>query len=119
MGGKATGTYRLINGIYGLTDMPATFQKAMDYTLNNISSAHSFLDDIIKITRGSIEDHETEIDKVLHKLDKENLAISLQKCEILQTEITWLGYKINPNGIIQTQRKTNAITQMETPHTLK
>ena len=26
-GGKATGTYRFINGFYGLTDMPATFQK--------------------------------------------------------------------------------------------
>ena len=77
----------------------------MDYTLNNISSAHAFLDDIIIITKGSIEDHETEIDKVLYKLDKENLAISLQKFEFLQTEITWLGYKINPNGIITTEKK--------------
>ena len=27
LGGKATGTYRFINGFYGLTDMPAKFQK--------------------------------------------------------------------------------------------
>ena len=27
LGGKATGTYRFINGFYGLTDMPATFQN--------------------------------------------------------------------------------------------
>ena len=27
LGGKATGTYRTLNGFYGLTDMPATFQK--------------------------------------------------------------------------------------------
>ena len=26
LGGRATGTYRFINGFYGLTDMPATFQ---------------------------------------------------------------------------------------------
>ena len=25
LGGKGTGTYRFINGFYGLTDMPATF----------------------------------------------------------------------------------------------
>ena len=44
LGGNATGTYRFINGFYGLTDMPATFQKAIDYTLNNINWAHAFLD---------------------------------------------------------------------------
>ena len=52
LGGNATGTYRFINGFYGLTDMPATFQKVIDYTLTNIKSAHAFSDDIIKITKG-------------------------------------------------------------------
>ena len=33
LGGKATGTYRFNNGLYGLTDMPATFQKTVDKTL--------------------------------------------------------------------------------------
>ena len=33
LGGKATGTYRFINGFYGLTDMPATFHKTIDKTL--------------------------------------------------------------------------------------
>ena len=31
--GESTGTYRFKTGFYGLTDMPAEFQKAMDYTL--------------------------------------------------------------------------------------
>ena len=31
--GESTGTYRFKTGLYGLTDMPAEFQKAMDYTL--------------------------------------------------------------------------------------
>ena len=50
-GGNATGMYRFINGFYGLTDMLATFQKVMDFTLVNINSAHAFLDDIIIITK--------------------------------------------------------------------
>ena len=102
LGGNATGTYRYINGFYGLTDMPATFQTPIDYTLNNINSAHAFL----------------EV-KVLSRLDKENLAISLHKCEFAQTEIVWLGYKISPNGIIPTEKKTKAISEIEQPHTLK
>ena len=31
--GDSTGTYRFKTGFYGLTDMPAEIQKAMDYTL--------------------------------------------------------------------------------------
>ena len=76
LGGKATGTNRFINGLYGLTDMPATFQKATDYSLNNLNSAHAFLEDIIIITKGSLNDHEQEKNKVLAGLDKEKLAIS-------------------------------------------
>ena len=78
MGGNAIGTYRFINEFYGLTDMPASFQKVMDYTLSNINSAHAFLDDIIIITNGTQDEHKNKIDKVLYKLDKKNLAISLQ-----------------------------------------
>ena len=31
--GDITGTYRFKTGFYGLTNMPAKFQKAMDYTV--------------------------------------------------------------------------------------
>ena len=91
--------------------MPATFQKMTDFTLANITSAHAFSDDII--TKGTLKNHENELDKVLARLDKENLAISLHKCEFAVTEITWLGYKINPDGRIPTERKTEAIIKME------
>ena len=35
VGGKATGRYRFLTGFYGLADMPAEFQKAMDRTINH------------------------------------------------------------------------------------
>ena len=116
--GKATKTYRLIIGFYGLTDMPASFRKIMEFTLNNVNSAHAFLDDIIIITKGSLRNHETELKKVLNRLGKGNLPISLHKCKFAVTEITWLGCKINPDGIIPTTSKTNAIMKMERPKTL-
>ena len=70
LGGKATGTYRLLNGFYGLTDMPATFQKTIDVTLRNCHNKFAFLDDILVITKGKLSDHEKELDKILHRLDK-------------------------------------------------
>ena len=91
LGGKATGTYRLLNGFYGLTDMPATFQKTIDVTLRKCHNKFAFLDDILVITKGKITDHEKELVKILYLLVKENLAIKLQKCKFAKKQITWLG----------------------------
>ena len=52
-----------------------------DTTLDGLNSTNAFLDDIIIITKETLEDHEKEIDKTLHRLNEENLAISLHKCE--------------------------------------
>ena len=49
LGGKSTGTYQFINVFYGLSDMPATYQK----TLKNIDNKFNFMDDILIITKGS------------------------------------------------------------------
>ena len=119
LGGKATGTYRFINGFYGLTDMPATFQKTIDKTLHDINSKLAYLDDILIITKGTLDEHEKELDKILHRLNEENLAINLQKCEFAKEQIIWLGFTITPNGVTTTKQKCDAITNLENPKTLK
>ena len=53
------------------------------------------------------------------RLDKENLPVNIHKCEFAQTEIVSLGYKVSPNGITPTEKKTNTIAQIEQPHTSK
>ena len=119
LGGKATGAYRFLNGFYGLTDMPATFQKTIDKTLEGIHSKFAFLDDILVITKGSIREHENELDKNLNRLDNEGLAINLQKCELAKNIIEWLGFTITPSGITPLITKTEAITKLDNPKTLK
>ena len=91
----------------------------MDTTLDGLDSTDVFLDDIIVITKGTIEKHEKEIDKTLNRLNEENLAIILHKCKFGLNEITWLDYKINAEGIKPTKRKTDAIIQLDNPKTLK
>ena len=50
-------TYRSRTGFYGLTDMPAAFQKLMEFSLAGIENTRCFLDDIIIVSRVSQEDH--------------------------------------------------------------
>ena len=68
--GEGTGTYRFINSFYGLTDMPAAFQKVMDYTLVGLKNTHCFLDDIIIVSRGSKEDHLKLVYKCFKKIGR-------------------------------------------------
>ena len=99
IGGQATGTYRFNNGFYGLTDMPAEFQKAIEKTLYNITNTFSFLDDIIIVTGGGLKNHKEKLFKCLDRLNEENLAINLNKCHFAKNKITWLGYEIDQKGI--------------------
>ena len=119
LGGKSTGTYRFINGFYGLSDMPAIFQKTIDKTLENIPNKINFLDDILIITKGTITDHVSDIKLILKRLDEENLANKLEKCEFAKQNITWLGYNITQSGISPNDKKTDSIKSLEPPKTLK
>ena len=71
--GDMTGAYCSNTEFYGLTDMPAEFQKAIDCTLAGLNNMFCFLDDILIVSRGGIEQQLDLVRKCLTKLDQENL----------------------------------------------
>ena len=117
VGGDATGTYRFLTGFYGLTDMPAEFQKAIDCTLIGLKNTFAFLDDILIVSRGTKEEHLKLVYKCLKRLNDENLAITLRKCKFAQNSIEWVGFQIDGNGAVPLFNKTEALLAIERPKT--
>ena len=117
--GAMTGTYRFKTGFYGLTDMPAEFQKAMDYTLIGLKNTLFFLEDILIVNKGSEDDHFQLVLDCLKKLDADNLRINLPKCHIAKQKISWLGYNITQSEISPLESKTSSIMSLQPPNTLK
>ena len=117
--GDATGTYRFKTGFYGLTDMPAEFQKAMDYTLVGLTNTYCFLDDIIVVSKGTKESHLKYVYNCLHKLESDNLRINLSKCHFAKHQINWLGFTFSQSGVKPIESKTAAIAEIKAPKTLK
>ena len=78
IGGRSTGTYGFKTGYYGLTIMPAEFQRAMDCILSQFPQAHAFID-ILVVTKGTKIDHIVTLEAILKKLDKENMSLKLMK----------------------------------------
>ena len=104
IGGQATGTYRFDTRFYGLKDKPVEFQKAMDKTYI-LTNTFSFLDDIIIVKGGCIENQKNKIFNCLNRLNNDNLAINLNKCHLSKkNKITRLGYEIDEKGL-----KTNCL----------
>ena len=88
-GGNATGTYQFQTGLYGLTDMPTEFQKAIDLTLIKCTNTYAYLDDILILRKESFELHKQKHQAVLTTLDEESLVIKFE----------WLRYTINSEGM--------------------
>ena len=86
IGGKSTGTYRFKNGFYGLTSMPAEFQKVIDNLLKEFPQANAFIDDILIASKGTKIEHIALMEKILKKLDVSYVALKLRKCEFAKTE---------------------------------
>ena len=99
VGGKATGTYLFLTGFYGLADMRAEFQKAMDRNINHAKNTFCFLDDILIVSKGNEIEHGKLVETVLKKLDDENLALKISKCEFFKQQVNWLGHHLSELGV--------------------
>ena len=118
LGGKSTGTYRFRTGFYGLTTVPAEFQRVMDTILSEFPQAHAFIDDILVVTKGTEIEHIAAVEKILRKLDRENMSLNLTKCQFARKECEWLGHKITCSGITPLIRKTEPIESLKAPKTV-
>ena len=93
------------------------FQEHIDKVLEFKTPV--WLDDIICVTNGTIDDHEREIREVLTKLQNAGYRASERKTELFKQEITWLGYHIDQKGVKPIKDKTEAITKLMAPKNAK
>ena len=114
-----TGRYCFKTGFYGLTDMPAEFQKAINRTLAGLDNTFCFLDNILVVSRGGIEKHLDLVRKCLIKLDQGNLQINLAKCHFAKEKIEWLGHNITQSSVTPLSNKADAIGKLSAPTNLK
>ena len=109
--GDFTGHYRCKKEFYGLLDISTMFQEHIDRVPEIKTPV--WLDDIICVTNGTIEEHEQELRDVLSKLQEAGYRASERKTELSKKELTWLGYQINQNGVKPIKNKTEAKTKLK------
>ena len=89
----------------------------MNDLLGDLDYVSTYLDDILILSDGSIEDHMNKLVAVLRRLEKANFRANLNKCFFAQTELDYLGYHITREGIQPQPKKVEAILRLKAPKT--
>jgi hypothetical protein len=104
----------------GIADAPALFQNMINEIFKNMIDLGvvAYIDDIL-IYSQTEEEHEKLIKEVLSRLQKWDLAVSIDKCEFHKSEIKFLSYMISDMGINMVQDKVQTVLEWECPKSQK
>ena len=94
---------------FGMTNLPATFQAMINKILRDLinkGKVAAFVDNML-IRTETEEGHNEIIDKVLRRLEENNLYMKPEKCVQKVWKIGFLEVVIGPNGIEREKKKVN------------
>ncbi|GBG86128.1 hypothetical protein CBR_g41031 [Chara braunii] len=113
------GHYEFIVMPFGLTKAPATFQRCMNDLFRPWLDRFVvvYLDDILMFSK-TLEEHEGHLRQILSKFRESNFKINPKKCEWAKTQVLYLGYVLDGDGIRPEDSKIASFRDWPTPKTL-
>lgn len=108
--------YEYVRVPFGLQSSPAFFARIINEILYDVLGPNclAYLDDIIIFSK-SKEQHMTTLDMVLTKLQEAGIKLKIRKCKFFASEVTFLGYNINRDGMTMNSQKAAVINSMPLP----
>jgi len=106
---------------FGLTNSPATFQTMINdlfWDLINQGDMATFIDDILVAT-DTEEGHDELVEKVLKRLEENDLFVKPEKCKWKVREVEFLGVIIRPRGVEMQKEKVEGVLNWPVPRNVK
>jgi hypothetical protein len=107
---------RLPMGFAGSADI---FQAEMMNLMEALEYVRAYIDDLLVITRGNLEDHLDKLREVLRRLREAGLKVNAAKSFFCTHEIEYLGYILTRGGIKPQSKKVQAIFALNLPNNIK
>ena len=108
------GLYQFNRLPYGVSSAPGIFQRVMESVLQGIRGVMVYLYDIL-VAGEDEEQHLKRLDVVLQRLQNAGLRLKDSKCEFLVASVTYLGYRIDAEGLHPINEKIKAIQDAPEP----
>ena len=105
---------------FGLCNAPATFQRLMQTSMNDLvfQILLVYLDDIL-VYASSFEEHLHRLEIVLSRLREIGLKLNPEKCSFFKQNVKYLGHTVSAHGIATDDDKVSSVKNWPVPSTLK
>ena len=112
------GFYEFTHMLFGLCNIPATFQHLMQNTLGELNLTYCviYLDDVI-VFGCTEEEHLEHLHVVFERFQEFNLKLKPLKCSLFQSEIMYLTHHVSWRGILPSQENVWAMQEFLMPET--
>ena len=103
----------------GIAGSPDIFQEKMSDLMATLEFVRTYLDDLLIITKGSLEDHLEKLRVVLIRLQDAGLKINANKSKFCALETEYLGYILTRDSIKPRLNKVQAMLALAPPRNVK
>ena len=83
----------------GLCNSPDVFQEKMNELFQGMDCVRAYIDDILALTKGDLDDHLKKLERILARLAQAGLKVNAKKSFFARGELEYLGYWITRDGI--------------------
>ena len=112
------GLRRYTRCCFGLSSIPAAFQKVMDMILSGLEGVQVYLDDII-VFGETQNQHDMRLQQVLDRLREYQVTLNEKKCTFSATSLEFLGFTVTKNGFKVSENRVKGMQDMRSPSTAK
>jgi hypothetical protein len=103
----------------GIAGSPDIFQCKMLELMEDLKYVRAYLDDLLCISRSSLEDHLNKLEEVLRLLRDAGLKVNADKSTFCALEIEYLGYILTRDCIKPQSNKVQAILMIQPPKNVR
>eukprot|EP00804_Cyclotella_cryptica_P003931 CCRYP_016112-RA/>CCRYP_016112-RA protein AED:0.26 eAED:0.27 QI:0/-1/0/1/-1/1/1/0/276 len=100
------GKYSYLRLPMGIAGSPDIFQSKMTELMATLEFVRAYIDDLLCITKGTLEDHLAKLELVLSRLQDANLKVNARKSNFCAIETEYLGYILSRGNKTTTQEGT-------------
>jgi len=115
------GSFKPTVMFFRMTNSPATFQAMMNKILRDLinkGKVIAFIDNMLVGTETE-EGYDEIVEKILRRLEKNDLYVKPEKCVWKARKIGFLGVIIGPNGIEMKKKKVDRVLSWPKPKNVK
>ena len=98
----------------GLHSAPSQYQRLMELTTKGLHNIIVYIDDLLVHTSDHMS-HRKSLQLLFDRLRKANLKLNLKKCYFGSTNVTYLGFRLTPQGILPGSDKLAAVKNARPP----